>query len=742
MDSLYGGHNGVSFRLKGYFESIEAMVEAFKQGASYQQIWYHEYCLISTPNLNDKDNGKIYQRGLDYTNDMGGAIYKGQIVGPSSGTPLFQMNTIKEVTDKSTMALDEYDYRKYPIGYDVDSNGHVIGYKTNTEANEPIAVFPFSRAHDTSLVPGKTEDGDFNDEIRWTWCNIRKPNQESDSWFYVGFEIPYPVTEYTVHPVSPYDSQGNIIANALTMDRIDDKVHPFYALWDIGIPKGIKGDSIRSMRVVVPTEDMASSIYAPSAITINKTTGEMTLGNPGYPGMEDDIAAGREILVYDIYAYDKVQNPSPYMIYLGDFNIVDGISVADDGTLTITYTHNDNTEYVRKLKWVNEVTLAPDSGKFKVTYNNGDPAFETTLDWIKQINLDEDGTIHFIHTKDSRDEYYNNKIKWVNSVELNPTTGLFTMNFNYGDPLTRQLDWVDDIYIDEETGNITVHHVDSTIGENGEVILPAKLRLITQASSTTDGIVTFQTNTGESIQLNKTGSTDPFKLKILENVILNTGINDDKHIFVKYNTEKNNIAIGDPINYVKDMVVRSSDFHLLVLFTDPSFRPTADDLDSNNKDKNGNTWITGVTGSDGAITGNGVYWRDYGTIKDQSGVLIGMNVTDADLGGQDILTYLNSRYPNGLTEGATKQKIVTYSPKLSDEKDFYAFDYNTYSWYFLGRIAATGLTDALLVTQGQFNDETISNVATNGLVFKIINTSGLSTSAIPSFWDKSYTSWA
>ena len=78
---------------------------------------------------------------------------------------------------------------------------------------------------------------------------------------------------------------------------------------------------------------------------------------------------------------------------------------------------------------------------------------------------------------------------------------------------------------------------------------------------------------------------------------------------------------------------------------------------------------------------------------------------------------------------------------INDEKDFYAFDYNTYQWFYLGKISASGLTDAILVTQGQFNNETLADVATGGLVFKIVNTSGLQTAAMPKFWDKSYTSW-
>ena len=126
MDSFYGGKQGIDFVLRGAFSSVESMVEAFKQGPSYTDVFYHEYCIIDTPNKNDKDNGKIYRRGLEYQNAMGGAIYVGQIVGPSSGTPYFQLLSIDDVVKKSTEALDEYQYRRYPYAYDEEAkNVHV-----------------------------------------------------------------------------------------------------------------------------------------------------------------------------------------------------------------------------------------------------------------------------------------------------------------------------------------------------------------------------------------------------------------------------------------------------------------------------------------------------------------------------------------------------------------------------------------------------------------------------------------
>ena len=743
MDSFYSGKPGVSFKLSGYFSSIDEMVKAFKRGAEYTDVFYNEFCLISTKNLNDKDNGKLYQRGLDYTNELGGAIYKGQIVGSSSGTPFAQLNTIKEVNDRATEAIPEDWYRIYPTGYELDAEGHVSGYKTNIDDGEegkPLAIFPFSQAHDVSLVPGKTEDGDFNDEIEYTWCNVRRPDNNSENWFYIGFTIPFPVFEMDTHAVSQYNSSGNYQADTTTVDRTDDGTHPFYTSWDFGIPKGIKGDALRNLRVITPTSGM--TIYDPSAITVNPKTGLVSVGAAGYTGQAEDIAAGRKILVFDMYYYDNQINPDPITIYVGDFNKIDSITLADDGTLTIDYSHDDNTVFSRKIKWITATTLSPDTGVFTVTYNNGDPAFTTTLDWIKSISLDEDGTIHYYHTKDNRDESYNNVIKWVTDVALNPNTGEFTMNFNYGAPLTRQLDWVDDIYIDEDTGEITIHHVNSAIGEDGEVTLPARLRLITDAEVSSDGVVSLITNTGESITLKQAGTNNDYHIKVIDDVILNTALADDKRIQVKYNTERTNTPIGDPINYVYDMVVRESDFHLLVLFNDPTHRASAGDLDDSGKDKNGVQWVQGVTGSNGTPTANGIYWRDYGTIKDQAGILIGFNLTQNDIGADtDILDYLNRTYPNGLTEGATKQKVVTFAPTADDSKEFYAFDYNSYTWFYVGTISDTGSRDVMLRTVGQFSDTDLRDLNSEGLLFKIINTTGLKTDPIPTYWGRDYASW-
>lgn len=862
MDSLYSGRPGVSFVLKARFDSVEDMVKAFQDGPNYKTVWYSEYCIIDTPNKNDKTNGQIYQRGLDYHakdadgNPTGGAIYVGQIVGPESGTPLFQLGTIPEVEEHVDEPLGKYDYKCYATAYKYDDNSNIIGYETSDGSDgAPLGQFAFSNAHHTSLVPGKYLDNlgeiAYRDEIKYSWCNIRKNADNEESWFYVGFEIPYLITDYSIHMTSPYDENGDILESATEIERIDDQTHPFYSHWDLGIPKGVKGDTLRNLRVIVPTEE--DKIYEVGALSIDPTDNSATIDtSEEYAGKADDVENQRQILVFDFYAYDKKQNPEPYTIYLGDFNIITEINLEDDGTLVVSYTHDDDTEFIQKIRWINQIDLTegngnqgghftftynvdvdptaenpvkltkefdvswikgleieqdgsvvytyagtPDelpagavnieegryrvedflqwlkniqldseTGVFTVTNNRDEEIFTTTLDWIKDIVLDEDGTLHFIHTKDGVDDVYSNYIKTITDVSLTQD-GIFKVEFNTNstDTYTSQLDWMDNLYIDEETGEIAFHHVDETKNTSpavpgkrpaAEVIEPAKLKLIVRAELTENGSITFFTNTGESIPMMNAGSNTEYKLKTIDDVTLLEGIKDDKHIQIKYNVAEEYVPIGDSLNYIKDAIVRSDDWHLLILWGDPTHRfiPPADLEDLPNKyvDLRKRVWVNNITSSDGTKYDPDVYWQDMGSIKDQSGVLIGFNLTRDTLTNAGwtgtVLEYLDSKFPQGLTGSANepgganvKDKIVTYGGDGSN-KSFYAYDYDKKKWYYLGALADDGMRDAMLTEDSK--STTITNdmdyVHSRGLLF--IRNAYTPVEDIPQYWSKDYTDWA
>lgn len=763
MDSLYGGHQGSSFTIKASFASYEDMVEAFSQGANYTTCWYGDFCLIDTPNKNDPNNGKIYQRGLNYQDKTtGGSLFYGQIVGPSGGTPYFQLDTIDNVSKKSTETLEENTYRRYPLSQNADGT-ITTNWQYNADSGQWEDIggnlkkdFKFG-LNNKSLVPGKKSDGTFNDDIKYTWVNIRKDDNDADSWFYVGFEFPYTVIDFQNHSVSQYDDAGNIKEDATTIARTDDGAHPFWERWNIGIPKGIKGDTLRHLKVITPTTSDKNKIYASDAIKVDLKTGLASIGQPGYNGIDDDIASGRKIIVFEYYIYDKSINPSPVLIYLGDFNIIADVKVTDDGTLTVSYTHNDNSVFTKRIKWVNGVSLTTGNGStgghFTMNFNTGDK-YETNLTWVKGIEIATNGDVTGVFAgrgddgnlaADGRNRI--GHIKWIDSVTLDKESGRFICNLNDGTISTdTTLTWVKGISINQNTGEIKF------IKTTGEEVSSAKLKILTRATVSENGITTLFFNTGESITLKNTDGTSDYKIKAIKRIYMNSGVQTEKAIHALYNTGEEE-TVSDPINSIERIAVRPSDWHLFILFSDPSHRATYTSLDADGKDSNGITWVTNqvVQGFDASVPdsyGNNTCWRDYGSIKDQAGILIGFNVKKSEVEAdgftnETVTGYLKKHFPDGLTGDANQpggisnnQKIITYQPEDEEksDKEFYAFDYNTYQWYYLGKIADTGMRDVKMLSEGEINGEALKTLNVDGLLFRkmAVNVSDV---AIPKYWD-------
>ena len=722
---------------------------------NYRTVWYGEHAIISCKNKNHPDNGKVFMRGLDYQNSMGGAIYKFQIVGPSSGTPFFQVDTIDNVTHMSTKALEENTYRRYPVGQNTD--GTVItNWKQDDNGNWHDGGgtlkkdFKFNIQNRT-LVPGK-DGASFNDDIEYTWVNIRKDDEDADSWFYVGMKFPYTVIDYKTHAVSQYDTAGNIKQeNAMaSITRIDDKTHPFWEHWDIGIPKGLKGDTLRNLKVIEMTEALRNKVYSTEHITVNPTTGLATVGQSGYSNMDDDIAKHRQIVVYELYIYDKRINPDPILIYLGDFNIIKNITLDDKGTLTVSYTHNNDTVFTKKIKWVTGVALSTGDGAagghFKIDFNNDSPAYETNLTWVKGIEIQDNGDVIGTFAGTNGGTLANNgknkigHVRWISSVTLDENTGHFVCSFNDGTAsVDKRLTWVKDIAINQANGQITINTT------TGDKISPAKLKLLTAARVNDIGETTLIFNTGETINLKTENGGENYKITTVKSIYMGTGISDDKSIYVKYNSNPNPVKVSDPINSIERLVVRPSDWHLFVLYSDPSHRVknATDGWISNNDAMKYDSSIPNY--------GSNVYWKDLGTIKDQAGILIGFNVTKTQLNAAgftdaNIIEYLNREFPFGLT-GAQNQpggqsnlgKIITYQPhnEAKSDKEFYAFDYNLSTWYYLGKIADTGMRDVKLMDESEATYESLKTLTSDGLAF-LQNSVTVSDSAIPSYWSSTY----
>ena len=134
--------------------------------------------------------------------------------------------------------------------------------------------------------------------------------------------------------------------------------------------------------------------------------------------------------------------------------MIEGISVSDDGTLTINYTHDTNYIKTKLFKWINSIILTAD-GTFTVTYNydsdaQGNPTtYSTRLDWIKNISISDKGIITLIHNNNDTDTL-DTKVKWCKEVSLDKNGNLsFTWNDNSeSDPLG-PIQWIDSINLNE-----------------------------------------------------------------------------------------------------------------------------------------------------------------------------------------------------------------------------------------------------------------------------------------------------
>lgn len=575
-ESFYGGKAGTPFVIAKSYNSVNAMIADFAKGPALTAVQYGEHVIINTEDKNNSNNGALYRRGYDYNNSMGGAIYVGTIVGPSGKAPMFELTTIENIKE--------------------------ITFKDSDEVRQGEGAWNISNK---SLVPGKT-DSEFNDDIAWSYITIRD-QYGTDTTAWVGIKIPYHVIEMDAQSVSAYynrDKETADFKNVNLVERDDDQAHPFYSHWSVRIPKGIKGDALKNFRVVEASDAIQD-----------------------YEGKTDDINNHRKVLVYDYYCYDTKENGEPKTLYLGDFNMIDTIDLADDGTFTITYTHDNTVTYTKKIKWITSTTLNSTTGVFHIDYNDGSN-YETTLKWINGISLADNGTITFTYTTGDS-EALENKIKWITTTELE-TNGTLTINYNDGtkEVFDKKIQWITNITLTDE-GILTINYNNDTPAFTKSLIWPVRIEFDSKDNEVDPGTQVIK-------------------------VTYNNGTIE---------------TIGQPLNSIMRMEVNPVNYHLLVLFTNPT--------------KRGTVTYDSIAG-----------WVDYGAIKNYDGVLIGPILDDTTITSlknatvATCITYLNTAYPTGLT-GNNQGKVLTISQDNDTMHTFYGFDYDANKWKYLGSFDKT-----------------------------------------------------
>lgn len=222
MNSFYGGKQGRTYNIVARFNSINEMINQFKKGAAYTDVSYGQYVLIDTilnnNNPNNPENGKIYRRGLNYTNEDGGAIYIGQIQGPEGKIPpldIMQFNDFSTTTSSASTVIDgpstfspptalkAWDgttYHPIQIGYATIADADGSNRKGIIGLDIPQPVVKLN----SSIVSGTTET--FN-LIKQTDAST---NATSNGAQYYAYDIKFPIVSNfevlrTVDPTTKAD---------------------------------------------------------------------------------------------------------------------------------------------------------------------------------------------------------------------------------------------------------------------------------------------------------------------------------------------------------------------------------------------------------------------------------------------------------------------------------------------------------------------------------------------------------
>lgn len=710
MDSIYGGRPGAPFVIKSVFQSIKDMQEKFKKGAEFKDVWFGEYCIIDTPNKNDWDNGKIYQRGPEWFNDDGDAKYIGQIVGPQSGVPSFEFGTLEDVQNYTDLKEDGkhvepypeveqgkpgYETRTWPYDFNTQDAG---GNKTTVEKlfldrqescspdNHPKVKIKESGVK-SGLVPGGPDGvwteatSGFKDSIRYNWVNIAYPygTGEDDAKLFasantlVGFEVPYTVQQYKIFTRLPYDSAGNYApVSVIEEDKITKGKHPFAYLWNLTIPMGIKGDSIRNIRVdgrlkeaclftelEFSTAENGYKVSAPGSRELyveNDPRNKIT-------GWGEKNKTKAKFWYCDFVHFSKLKGGESITILLGSANEISNVTYNNNtGELQIEYTNAVNPNAFN-IPAINRFSFTDSTGAWTVGFNNS------------AVGLVDENFPGSSVSEDKKS--VTGQLKLMKDTSYSKDNGNFTVNYTKGKSEIHAIPSVNQFKFDSTTGAWTVGFNNSAVGLNQDDFTGGKV-------STDKKSVTGQLKfiSGASVvEFDPSENLDGTKITFSDSSKEETGSATINGIFELYS----------------DLGPDKSN-HLYALYTSKEARKNDEDTEGFRKN---------IQSSRTDKNTKGLNWKDLGSIKDQSGVLIGHDLSsdtglteDAKTSSDKMLEWLNENrqlhydgtsYIDGSNHGYNDGKLSTYVDK-DGTTWFFAWDYSKKPqvgdcayWYFVGK---------------------------------------------------------
>lgn len=713
-------------------ELAYGMVQCFEQGGiTTNEVNYGEYVIIDTPDVNNPDNGKIYRRGLDYQksedNPLAGAEYIGQVVGPQGETPELSLG----------------DYQHNPI--DGSLNHHIGSYNPNdglvpganvTYSNGKVNVTDFQDNIKYSWITLKDEFENISG------CEIG---------FEFPYHV-FAMTADSVDAYYNRSNSGTDFINQNLLTRVDDASHPYFSQWKVAVPKGIKGDAQTNLHVTSSVAEKGSRCYTDTA-GLKATNPAVYLSEDteidleAYATHTDDRTkpvkvngqlyyikaenVSQDILVYKTTNYDRVAEGDTECIKLGSYNMIEKITLDGNGVLTAFYTHDAPMRLEETLRWIhiiqdeygnivdNGIQLAED-GTLSITYNtnhiNQNGAIEydkqsygQAIKWINKnknsISMDEEGNVKVIYNTTHTDSQGNivndfddftHAITWIKDISLKQT-GEFQVLYNNDSKNTynQLLKWVDNCEILDD-GTIIFYY--NQRDENGNPINKAFHR---------EKFIKFIKDI--YVDWDNKNSQNPQE---------GTG---DQKIHVKFNTEEE-IEIGAPLNYIMETVVSKALLndkdnsviteanHLLVLYSDPEYR---------NQLKAAGKCVSYYSEKFGGELRDD--WYDMGYVRGEPGTVrfIG-NLETADL-------LIPGNSPEVLTGNpAYAGYCYTVGQADDDNKIIYYYDYTggplnnenkpIGEWIKLGSIASSLSNPTSIITIGE-NTEELPQLNNGGYLF-------------------------
>ena len=749
------------------------MVQCFRKGTkSASEVNYGEYVLIDTMlNMhcqNNPDNGKVFRRGMDVLSPLAGAEYIGQIVGPKGDSPEVDILHYDEVIKRNPHSQKTYN----PIDGDIVPGSYVVGstrfyeddikyvYATvrdahgNIEGCEigfrlPTLVQDFEAnsisPYDSRRVPGTSG---FNS--KYTDLIYEDPVQyQNDQWqhpFFQKWQIDIPqgyhginpedievIHTYTMTPEYKENLKEGILGEIEIFD--DPECTSVYKVID-------KNSSVKTYRIY-GTEyeyiDNSKSHY----VDFDKIYGKWYMQNGAdYDAdpavisvmikIDDSIKYVKkedcymDILRYREVDFDNTQEGIKRYFYIGDYNTVQRVSIADDGTLAVFYSAKPQPKELEQvLRWID-------------TQNTDG------------ITIDDDGTVHV---------YYNTV-----HDETDPDTGVVTTVHDHQD-YPNVLDWITEANITQE-GKFTILYNNNTVkvgtDSTGNPIYgnkyEATLKWIDYVNFTDDGTVEFYWNT-DNPKINPGAAvpayTFPNQIKFLHDVqVENTKVDPadaridgyegtgDQKIHIQYNNDGHiDRPIGAPLNYIIETVVStpSNSFpsapynHLLVYYADPALRLTLQDKwVTYPSTKIIDSYIPDPADPSGA-TMIPVYhvwkeWVDLGNVRGSAGgIHIIKNVASLD----DLKDPVTGEYipPEKLTDASgtiinpdgAGWACSMDTTGSGAAKDILFYDYETEQWYSIGSIDSSSVDPSYIIAktnadaaQNPVNPADLSHLKDNG----------------------------